>query len=119
MKTKILLMSSVFSTLFLTACQSTPAPPVVHRPNNILETTAIGKTKIAAQRTAFNYAKRQCGSKTAVVVADKVKYNGVLDEKTGRMVDQVGTVIGGILGTGSPNVARDDDYEYTISFRCQ
>lgn len=42
-----------------------------------------------------------------------------LDENTGRMIGQVGAVVGSIFGTGSPNLSRDDDYEYMIKFRCQ
>lgn len=55
----------------------------------------------------------------AIIVKDELKYNGMFDQKTGRMIDQVGSIAGAVLGTGKPNLSRDDDYEYNISFRCQ
>ena len=64
-------------------------------------------------------AKKTCGSRRAIVVKDEVRYNGVFNEKTGRMIDQMGSIAGAVLGTGSPNLSRDDDFEYDISFRCQ
>ena len=54
-----------------------------------------------------------------IIVDDTVKYNGILNERTGRMVGQVGSVVGSIFDTGTPDLSRDDDYEYKINFRCQ
>ncbi len=54
-----------------------------------------------------------------IIVNDEVKYNGLLDERAGRMIGQVGAVVGSVLGNKSPDFSRDDDYEYKINFRCQ
>lgn len=104
----------------LSACQSTPsAVPVIQRPNNLLETTGLGKTKVAAQTNALNYARQQCRRRTPIVLSDTYRYNGVLDENMGRAADQAIGVLGGIVGMKKTSIARDDDYEYTITFRCQ
>jgi hypothetical protein len=85
----------------------------------VYETTGIADTKVKAQQNAIDSAQKTCGRKQVIIVEDTVKYNGILDERTGRMVGQVGAVVGSIFGTGSPDLSRSDDYEYTISFRCQ
>ncbi|WP_201553914.1 hypothetical protein [Psychrobacter sp. 72-O-c] len=113
------LTATLAAALALSACQSTPSSPVIQRANSIYETTGIATTKVKAQQNALDSAKNTCRSKQVIVVEDKVKYNGILDENTGRMIGQVGAVVGSIFGTGSPNLSRDDDYEYMIKFRCQ
>lgn len=105
--------------LGLSACQTTPTAPVMQRANSTYETTGLGKTKVQAQQNALTSAKKTCGIRQPIVITDNVKFNGVLDERTGRMVEQAGSVIGAVLGTRTPNLSRDDDYEYTINFRCQ
>ena len=105
--------------LTLTACQTTPSSPVIQRADSTYETTGLGDTKVKAQQNAIASADKTCRSKQVIVVKDTVKYNGVLDERMGRMVGQAGAVLGTILGTGSPELSRDDDYEYTINFRCK
>ncbi|MDX2372916.1 hypothetical protein ACTXGL_00855 [Psychrobacter sp. T6-6] len=105
--------------LTLSACQSTPSSPVIQRANSIYETTGISDTKVKAQQNAIDSAQKTCRSKQVIIVEDSVQYNGILNERTGRMVGQMGAVVGSIFGTGTPNLSRDDDYEYTISFRCQ
>ncbi|WP_395143971.1 hypothetical protein ACF3NV_08530 [Moraxella atlantae] len=106
--------------IILSACQSTQtAVPVIQRPNNLLETTGLGKTKVAAQTNALNYARQQCRRRTPIVLSDTYRYNGVLDENMGRVADQAIGVLGGMVGMKKTSIARDDDYEYTITFRCQ
>ncbi|MGA4438657.1 hypothetical protein [Psychrobacter pocilloporae] len=107
------------SALVLSACQSTPSSPVIQRANSIYETTGIAETKVKAQQNAIDSAQKTCRSKQVIIVDDTVKYNGILNERTGRMVGQVGSVVGSIFGTGTPDLSRNDDYEYTINFRCQ
>ncbi|MEK6198799.1 MAG: hypothetical protein N2B60_01065 [Psychrobacter sp.] len=111
--------TTLATALVLSACQSTPSSPVIQRANSIYETTGIADSKVKAQQNALDSAKDTCRSKQVIIVDDKVAYNGILDERTGRMVGQASAVIGSIFGTGSPNLSRDDDYEYTINFRCQ
>ncbi|WP_201606754.1 hypothetical protein [Psychrobacter immobilis] len=105
--------------LVLSACQSTPSSPVLQRANSIYETTGIADTKVKAQQNAIDSAQKTCRGKQVIIVDDNVKYNGILNERTGRMVGQVGAVVGSIFGTGTPDLSRSDDYEYTINFRCQ
>lgn len=106
--------------IILSACQSTQtAVPVIQRANNLLETTGLGKTKVAAQTNALNYARQQCRRRTPIVLSDTYRYNGVLDENMGRVADQAIGVLGGMVGMKKTSIARDDDYEYTITFRCQ
>ncbi|WP_350656839.1 hypothetical protein [Psychrobacter sp. S1-30-MNA-CIBAN-0213] len=113
------LTATLAAALALSACQSTPSSPVIQRANSIYETTGIADTKVKAQKNAIDSAQKTCRSKQVIIVDDKVKYNGILDERAGRMVGQAGAVLGSIFGTGSPDLSRSDDYEYTINFRCQ
>ncbi|MGM8888923.1 hypothetical protein ACS8FD_23545 [Psychrobacter sp. 1U2] len=113
------LTATVTAALTLSACQSTPSSPVIQRANSIYETTGIADTKVKAQQNAIDSAQKTCKSKQVIIVDDKVTYNGILDERTGRMVGQAGAVIGSIFGTGTPDLSRSDDYEYKINFRCQ
>ncbi len=113
------LTATLAAALALSACQSTPSSPVIQRANSIYETTGIADTKVKAQQNAIDSAQKTCRSKQVIIVDDKVTYNGVLDERTGRMVGQAGAVIGSIFGTGTPDLSRNDDYEYKINFRCQ
>ena len=109
----------LMTTIVLGACQSTPSSPVIQRANSIYETTGVADTKIKAQQNALASAKSTCRTKQVIIVEDKVTYNGILDERTGRMVGQVGAVVGSIFDTGSTDLSREDDYEYKINFRCQ
>ncbi|MEL0619121.1 hypothetical protein [Psychrobacter sp. UBA3480] len=113
------LTATLVVALALSACQSTPSSPVIQRANSIYETTGIADTKVKAQQNAIDSAQKTCRSKQVIIVDDNVKYNGILNERTGRMVGQVGAVVGSIFGTGTPDLSRSDDYEYTINFRCQ
>ena len=104
----------------LTGCQTTPSStlPVIERANNVYETTGLGKTKQLAKTNAIDYATQQCRGKSPIVLTDNYQYNGVLDENMGRVADQAVGMIGSIFGS-KKTIARDDDYEYTITFRCQ
>ena len=113
------LTAALAAMLALSACQSTPSSPVIQRANSVYETTGIADTKVKAQQNAIDSAQKTCRSKQVIIVDDNVKYNGILNERTGRMVGQVGSVVGSIFGTGTPDLSRDDDYEYKINFRCQ
>ena len=113
------LTATLAAALALSACQTTPSSPVIQRANSIYETTGIADSKVKAQQNAIDSAQKTCRGKQVIIIDDKVTYNGILDENTGRMIGQASAVLGTILGTGSPNLSRDDDYEYKINFRCQ
>lgn len=115
---KLALIAS--TAVLLSACASTQSTsPVIARGDATFETTGLGKTKLIAQENALNAAKKQCGMRTPVIVKDSTTYNGVMDERTGRIIEQGINVVGAIFGTASPKLSRDDDYEYNISFKCQ
>lgn len=104
----------------LTACQSAPKnAPVIARADSTFETTGLGKTKHIAKTNALSHAQNQCGSKQVIVLKDSINYEGVIDERTGRLIEQGVAIMGAVVGTKTPSISRDDDYEYTISFRCQ
>lgn len=116
---KKLIALPLFAVL-LTACQTTPTAPVIARADQSFETTGLGKTKTDAQKDALTSAQKQCGSfKSPIVLSDTTKYNGVFDEKAGRLIEQGVSVVGTVLGKATPNLSRDDDYEFTIKFKCQ
>lgn len=119
MLNKIQISAVLSATLALTACQSTPSNPIIARADGTLETTGFGKTKISAQNNALASAKTQCGYKTPIVIADSTTYHGVMDEKMGRVIEQGAKVVGTILGASTPELTRNDDYEYFIKFQCQ
>lgn len=103
----------------LVACQSTPTAPVLTRADNTYETTGLGESKVKAQRAALESAQKQCGSKTPIILNDTTTYNGVIDEKMGRVIEQGVGVVGAVLGKPIPDLGRNDDYEYQIKFKCQ
>ena len=113
------LTSTLAAALVLSACQSTPSSPVIQRANSTFETTGIGDTKVKAQQNALDSASKTCRGKQVIIVEDTFKYNGILNERAGRMIGQVGAVVGSVIGKSSPDFSRNDDHEYTINFRCQ
>lgn len=121
MSAKVLSMMGVVA-LTLTACASTNTTnPVIMRADSSFETIGIGESKRQAQDTALNAAKKQCGSKTVMVIDDQLTYNGVIDEKTGRVIEQGIGIIGAILGNQAslPKLSGSDDYEYQLKFQCR
>lgn len=104
----------------LSACTSTSTTaPVITRTDGVHETTGLGATKTKARESALAAAKKQCDIRSPIVVSDKMTYNGILDERTGRMIEQGVSVAGAIFGQSAPKLSRDDDFEYTVKFRCQ
>ena len=85
----VTLTATLAAALALSACQSTPSSPGIQRANSVYETTGIADTKVKAQQNAIDSAQKTCRSKQVIIVNDTVKYNGILDERTGRMVGQV------------------------------
>lgn len=109
---------ALLAAVGLSACQSTPTNlPVLQRANNTLETTGLGKSKNIAKLNALHIATEQCRGKSPIVLTDSYQYNGVLDENMGRAADQAIGMIGSVFGS-KKTLARDDDYEYTITFKC-
>ena len=109
---------ALLAAMSLSACQSTPTNlPVLQRANNTLETTGLGKSKNSAKLNALHIATEQCRGKSPIVLTDSYQYNGVLDESMGRAADQAIGMIGSVFGS-KKTLARDDDYEYTITFKC-
>lgn len=108
------------SAVLLSACASTQSTsPIIARADTTFETTGLGKTKLIAQENALTAAKKQCKIRTPIIIKDTIIYNGVINELTGRIIEQSIHVAGAIFGTPSPKLSRDDDYEYNIRFKCQ
>ena len=115
-----LFVSAACGVAILAGCAATPpGAPVIQRENNQFETTGAGKTKAVALQSAMLSANKTCGRNQTIVVKDEVKYNGLVDEKTGRLIEQVGGAIGVLTGMKNPQIARDDDYEVTVTFYCR
>lgn len=118
MLNKISPIALVGTVMLLTACQATTAP-IIARADKSFETTGMGTSKLKAQEDALDNAKKHCAFKTPIIISDKVVYNGIINEKAGRMLDKGIDALGTILGTKTPDLSRDDDYEYHIKFYCQ
>ncbi|NNP69220.1 hypothetical protein [Acinetobacter sp. Ac_5812] len=122
---KTLIMSLVGGlALGLTACASTPTNTLaIQKENNQYEVTGVGKTNLIAKNNAVSAAQKTCTRNTSPVVVDeKTAYQGVLkgvvDEQTGKMVEAAAGVIGTFTGKNT-SLARDDDYQTTLTFYCK
>ncbi|RKG29447.1 hypothetical protein [Acinetobacter tianfuensis] len=121
---QLLIGTSFISAILLSACASTPTQSLaIQKPNNQYEVTAVGKTQIIAKNNAVSAANSTCGKKTVPVVIDeKTEYNGalkgVLDEKTGQMVQAAAGILGAISGTNT-GINQDDDYQTVLTFTCR
>jgi hypothetical protein len=121
MKMTLRPLATLSTLALLTACASTPTSLVIPRENSQYDTVGIGKTRIIAMNQAMQSANSTCHAQRgqAIVISDKTRYNGVVDEQTGRIIERVGSAVGAIAGIVSPSISRDDDYEVTVTFRCQ
>lgn len=125
-QTNLLLAFAAIPLLFLVGCQSAPlsqktSAPVIPRENAVFDTYGLGKTKTAAISDAMNNANITCGkedSKSVIVTKDTVKYNGIVNEETGHMIDKASKVIGILAGQSLPEASSEDDYEAQITFKC-
>ncbi|WP_180183655.1 hypothetical protein [Acinetobacter sp. YH01020] len=119
----VAMVSTLSATVLLAACTSTPTKSLaIQKPNNQYEVTAVGKTSLAAKNNAIAAANSTCGKNaTPVVVDEKQEYNGVLkgvvDEKTGQMIQAAADVLGTI--TGNSSISKDDDYQTILTFSCR
>lgn len=107
--------------LMLTACTTMPnATNAIQRENNQFEVTGLGKSSTLAMNNAISAANKTCRNSSPVVVNEKPKYNGIGDEKTGRLIEQAASVVGVLTGSkNSKGISRDDDYEMTLTFYCK
>ena len=124
MKKTYAAVTALSTAILMTACTSTPTKTLaVQKPNNQYEVTAVGKTSIAAKNNAIAAANSTCGKNASPIVVDeKQEYNGVLkgvvDEKTGQMIQAAAGVLGTITGN-SGSISKDDDYQTVLTFTCQ
>jgi len=120
------LMMSVLGglALGLTACASTLTNTIaIQKENNQYEVTGIGKTNLISKNNSVSAAQKTCTKNTSPVVVDeKTTYQGVLkgvvDEQTGKMVEAAAGVIGTLTGKNA-SLAKDDDYQTTLTFYCK
>lgn len=120
----ILMACTTFSTILLAACSSTPISntTAIQRPNSQFEVTGLGKSNIIAKNNAVNAANKTCGKASAIIIDEKTAYNGVLngvvDQQTGQIIQAATNVLGKIAGTNT-DIAKDDDYQTTLTFQCK
>lgn len=120
-----LTMSALVVSL-VAGCQSVPknklTAPVIPKIDNTFETTGSGKSKKEALADGMHNVNVTCAQQTEelrpAVVKHDVKYLGVLNEKTGVLIDKVGDVLGSVAGRDVPSVNSKTDYEATITFKC-
>lgn len=112
--------ASVLSIVALVGCQTTETTTLaMQKENNQYQITGIGKDKLTAQNNAVKAAQKTCSRGTLPVVTNEaVQYNGVVDEKTGKMINQAGTIAGVFLGK-DVNISQDTDYQVTLDFYCK
>lgn len=123
---KLLSLTAVLTTaLILTACASNPAwlSWRSRKENNQFEVTGVGKSNLIAKNNAVEAANKTCGNKaTAVITDEKTEYNGalkgVVDEKTGQMIQAAAGVLGSITGK-STGLNSDEDYQTILNFYCK
>lgn len=102
----------------LTACQSAPTS-VIARADHSYEVSGYGKTKALATTHALTLAKRQCAFRQPVVIKDQIRYQGVVDEHIDRLINKGVQVVATVTGQSKLSLAKDDDYEHTLFFRCR
>ena len=124
MKQVFALASTVAVALALTACASNPTTSLaVQKENNQYEVTGVGKSNLISKNNAISAANNTCGKKATPVITDeKTEYNGalkgVVDEKTGQMIQAATSVLGTLAGK-SGSLARDEDYQTVLTFTCR
>ncbi|MDD2946214.1 hypothetical protein [Acinetobacter sp.] len=121
---QVFALASVAVAVALTACTSNPTTSLaIQKENNQYEVTGIGKSSLISKNNAITAANNTCGKKaTPVIVNEKTEYNGalkgVVDEKTGQMIQAATTVLGTLAGKSS-SLARDEDYQTILTFTCR
>ena len=125
MKTTLLLTSTFLSAIVLSACSSNPTSNtlVIQNANSQYEVTGMGKSQIIAKNNAIATANKTCGKSAApVLVNEKTEYHGalkgVVDEKTGQMINAAAGVLGSVLGKNN-TLEKDTDYQVTLTFTCK
>ena len=116
--------AAVSLTVLLSACASTPKNSLaIQRENNQFEVTGLGKTQIISKNNAVSAANKACGrSATPIIVDEKTQYQGalkgVVNEETGQMIQAAASILGSVTGVKT-DIAQDEDYQTTLTFRCQ
>lgn len=120
----LVLTSTIAATIILSACTSNPTNSLaIQKQNNQYEVTGVGKTNLISKNNAITAVNNTCGKKaTAIIIDEKTEYNGalkgVVDEKTGQMIQAATSVLGTLAGK-SGSLARDDDYQTVLTFSCR
>lgn len=120
---KFAVMGLTLTTLILSACASQPTSSLaIQNINNEYEVTGLGKSQVIAKNNAIVAAKNTCGGKAQpILINEQSSYNGafkgVVNEKTGQVIQAAADVLGGLAGK-STGLSRDDDYQTTLTFKC-
>ncbi len=117
-----LILKSIFitSSIGLVACASQPTSSLaIQKENNQYQVSGIGKDKLTAQNNATKAAQATCKRGTSpIVTKQNVEYSGVVDEKTGKVINQAGSIAGILLGK-EVSISQDTDYNITLDFYCK
>lgn len=120
---KFAVIGLTLTTLILSACASQPTSSLaIQNINNEYEVTGLGKSQVIAKNNAIVAAKNTCGGKAQpILIKEQSAYNGafkgVVNEKTGQVIQAAADVLGGLAGK-STGLSRDDDYQTTLTFKC-
>ena len=121
---KLTLIAMASCALLLTACSSNPTHSLaIQKPNQQYEVTGVGKTALDAKNNAIRAANSTCGSRSAIMVAEKPSYHGIFKDvvsaETGQMIEAAAEVIGGLANSSLAGLNKNDRYQNTLTFYCQ
>lgn len=117
---KALSIPVILISVLMTGCATSPNSTLaVQKENNQFQVTGIGKDKLTAKNNAVKAAQNTCKrSSSPIITNEKVDYNGVLDEQTGKIINQAGSIASVFLGKDM-SIAQDTDFNVTLDFYCQ
>ncbi|AOA58071.1 hypothetical protein [Acinetobacter larvae] len=124
MKKNLAIVGTFCAITLLAACNTAPKNSLaIQNANNEYEVTGLGKSQVIAKNNAIAAANKTCGQRaTPILIHEKSEFNGalkgVVDDKTGQVINAAAGVIGSVLGTGN-SLEKDTDYQHSLTFKCQ
>ncbi|MFB2537789.1 MULTISPECIES: hypothetical protein [unclassified Acinetobacter] len=105
---------------FLTACATTqPTSLAIQNQQKQYKVIGMGKDQLTARNNAIRSAQESCPRLSRpILVKENTEYKGIADERTGRLINQAGAVLGVFTGK-KVNLAQDTDYQVTLDFECR
>lgn len=114
---KLLLLVAITATL--SGCASKDIL-IITKEDGSLETRALANTQSASESIARDNAKTECKKykHEPVILSMDTQYQGAFEEKTNKAVKTV-TSIASITGILSGHSGDSNDYETTLTFKCE